>query len=79
MYANNLINDTDKDGIPGTDEFGADAEKKQKRRSPVVYVVKELGNDSTKCPGEGFKWRGNEGPETGKGSWVKDHEKMQQE
>jgi RHS repeat-associated protein len=49
-----------------------DIEKDEKRKKPP-YCGQELGNDSTKCPGEGFEWKGNGGPETGRGSWVKGH------
>ncbi len=33
------------------------------------YDGTELGNDPTKCPGEGFEWRGKGNPTSGKGSW----------
>ncbi len=45
-------------------------EKKKKREKPP-YDGQELGSDPTKCPGEGFEWKGNGAPGTGKGSWSK--------
>ena len=30
----------------------------------------DLGLDPTKCPGEGFKWKGKGSPESGEGAWV---------
>jgi RHS repeat-associated protein len=33
------------------------------------YNGKDLGLDPTKCPGEGFEWRGKSDPKSGKGSW----------
>lgn len=36
--------------------------------------------DSSKCPGEGFEWRGSGDPESGNGNWVRgkrpNHERM---
>lgn len=45
-------------------------ETDEKKKKPP-YCGQELGNDPTKCPGEGFEWKGKGGPETGKGNWVK--------
>ena len=46
----------------------------EKVEEPAVeappYDGKELGEDPTKCPGEGFVWRGSGPPSSGKGSWV---------
>ncbi len=47
-------------------------EEKKKGKKPP-YSEEKLGDDPTKCPGEGFEWRGSGDPETGRGSWVKDH------
>ena len=47
------------------------AEEKKEEKPP--YCGEKLGDDPTKCPGEGFEWRGSGDPETGRGSWVKDH------
>ncbi|MFI0436149.1 MAG: hypothetical protein ACH350_10600, partial [Parachlamydiaceae bacterium] len=47
-------------------------EEEKKNRKPPPYCGEKLGKDPTKCPGEGFKWKGKGGPETGKGNWVKD-------
>lgn len=44
-----------------------DAEKKKK----PPYSGEELGGDPTKCPGEGFEWKGNGPPGSKEGSWVK--------
>ncbi|MCB1073763.1 MAG: hypothetical protein KDK96_11790, partial [Chlamydiia bacterium] len=33
------------------------------------YNGKELGNDPTKPPAEGFEWRGRGDPQSGKGNW----------
>jgi hypothetical protein len=33
------------------------------------YDGQELGTDPTKCPGEGFEWRGKGTPESGQGGW----------
>ncbi|MFI0436054.1 MAG: hypothetical protein ACH350_10110, partial [Parachlamydiaceae bacterium] len=46
-------------------------EEEKKNRKPPPYCGEKLGKDPTKCPGEGFKWKGKGGPETGKGNWVK--------
>jgi len=35
------------------------------------YDGQILGNDPTKSPGEGFEWKGNGKPGSGKGSWVR--------
>ena len=44
-------------------------EKKKEEKNKPRFDGKELGNDPTKCPGEGFEWRGNSDPKTGKGAW----------
>lgn len=44
-------------------------DEQEKDRPP--YCGQKLGDDATKCPGEGFKWRGQGSPESGLGSWVK--------
>lgn len=31
----------------------------------------DLGYDPTKCPGEGYVWKGKGTPQSGKGSWVR--------
>ena len=36
---------------------------------PPPYDGKILGEDPSKCPGEGFEWRGHGPPESGKGGW----------
>jgi RHS repeat-associated protein len=38
-------------------------------RKKPKFCGKELGDDSTKCPGEGFEWRGRGDPKSGKGRW----------
>jgi len=45
-----------------------DMAKKEKK---PPYDGKELGDDPTKCPGEGFEWKGKGNPGSGQGSWVK--------
>ncbi len=42
----------------------------EEQRKPP-HSGKELGDDSTKCPGEGYVWKGNGPPESGCGNWVK--------
>ncbi|MBS0649770.1 MAG: hypothetical protein JSR93_01285, partial [Verrucomicrobia bacterium] len=44
-----------------------DTEKKKK----PPYQGDELGDDPTKCPGEGFEWKGKGAPGSREGSWVK--------
>ena len=51
------------------EEEGRASEEKEEKKPP--HSRKELGGDSTKCPGEGYEWRGSEPPESGLGSWVK--------
>lgn len=48
-------------------------EKKKKRdlEDKPPYDGQSLGNDPSKCPGEGFEWKGTDKPGTGYGSWVK--------
>jgi len=36
------------------------------------YDGRELGIDPTRCPGEGFEWRGRGSPNSGRGSWHND-------
>ena len=66
VYASNHIDTTEEEEFETKEEI-SQPEKKKKPR----YCGKELGNDPTKCPGEGFQWKGNGEPGTGKGSWVK--------
>ncbi|MCH9617248.1 MAG: hypothetical protein SP4CHLAM5_07710 [Chlamydiia bacterium] len=42
----------------------------QKKHGKPPFSWKDLGDDPSKCPGEGFEWYGNGSPETGKGNWV---------
>lgn len=37
-------------------------------KSPPYSGV-DLGDDATKCPGEGFEWKGKGEPGNGEGSW----------
>ena len=41
--------------------------KKKKKEPP--YSGRDLGEDPTKSPGEGFEWKGRGDPESGKGNW----------
>lgn len=56
-----------------------ETEKQSNEKRKPKYDGKELGTDTTKCPGEGFEWKGRGRPETGNGSWVKDHRLPTQE
>lgn len=42
------------------------------------YTWDDLGDDSSKCPGEGFEWRGKSDAKDGEGNWIK-HKKPKQE
>jgi RHS repeat-associated protein len=65
------VNEPDPIDNPEDDEEEQLAQDNRKKKPR--YCGSELGNDPTRRPGEGFEWRGRGGPETGKGSWVKDH------
>ncbi len=39
-------------------------------KKPPRFNGEELGSDASKCPGEGFEWRGKGSPESGKGNWL---------
>lgn len=56
-----------------TKSANVDDQKETKKKKPP-YSGEELGNDPTKCPGEGFKWKGKGAPESGQGSWVKEND-----
>lgn len=43
-------------------------EEEVKEKEPP-YKGDVLGDDPTKCPGEGFEWKGKGSPESGLGSW----------
>ena len=36
------------------------------------YTWDDLGDDSSKCPDEGFEWRGRSDPKDGKGNWYRE-------
>jgi RHS repeat-associated protein len=47
-------------------------DKKNKKNDPTEkprYSGEELGTDPTKCPDEGFEWKGKGNPESGEGAW----------
>lgn len=39
------------------------------------YDGRDLGNDPTKCPEDGFEWKGKGSPESGQGSWYNEGKK----
>jgi hypothetical protein len=43
---------------------------KEATKKPPRFNGKDLGLDPSKCPEEGFEWRGKGAPESGKGNWV---------
>ncbi len=68
MYANNQINQRDTDNVLEEDlEEHKSPQVKGKKRPP--YCGQALGSNSTKCPGEGFEWKGKGNPESGRGAW----------
>lgn len=52
-------------------EEDAEARQKDEKKKKPPYEGKELGDDPTKCPGEGFEWKGKGKPGSNQGSWVK--------
>ena len=68
-YVGGMINDyrMHKDDV----EESENEKSKDEKRPP--YCGQKLGDDATKCPGEGFEWKGKGSPTTGRGSWVKNH------
>jgi len=58
MYASNRI-----DGYEN-----ANGQEKVEEKKPR-FDGKDLGDDPTKCPSEGFKWKGKGNPESGRGAW----------
>lgn len=52
-----------------------DNQNQQGTRKKPKFCGKELGDDPTQCPGEGFEWRGNGSPKAGEGSWVRGNKK----
>jgi RHS repeat-associated protein len=72
----------DNTGIAGgiLDYAVGKSEDKKKKETPdpskkPPYDGKDLGTDPTKCPGEGFKWKGKGSSASGKGSWHNDKTK----
>lgn len=64
----------DRPQSPETTKQNEDEEEKrtgEKAPQAPPFNGSELGDDPTKCPGEGFEWRGNGPPSSGKGSWVR--------
>ena len=43
---------------------------REKKEEPP-YSWKDLGNDPSKCPDDGFVWKGKGKPQSGKGNWVR--------
>ena len=48
----------------------ANEEKEDQQRKKPRFDGKKLGEDPSKCPEEGFEWKGNGPPETRQGNWV---------
>ncbi len=46
-------------------------EKNDTKEKEPPFTWDDLGYDSSKCPGEGFVWKGRGTPESGKGNWVR--------
>jgi len=42
------------------------------------YTWEDLGDDPSKCPDEGFEWRGKGEPEDGKGNWIRGEKPFQE-
>lgn len=74
-WLDHRLNQVDIDQQEEVKEQSLQTEKKKK----PPYCGQKLGNDQTKCPGEGFEWKGNGTPETGFGSWVKNANRPTQE
>ena len=49
-------------------------EKAEEKEDRPPYCGKEIGENKSKPPAEGFAWRGRGSPESGKGAWVKNHD-----
>jgi RHS repeat-associated protein len=45
-------------------------QKHEDEKAPP-YTWDDLGDDPSKCPDEGFEWRGKGEPEDGKGNWIR--------
>jgi RHS repeat-associated protein len=41
----------------------------ESKKDEPPFNGKELGTDPTKCPGEGFVWKGKGNPKSGRGNW----------
>lgn len=54
-----------------SDVLAEEEKSTEEKKKKPPYNGQELGNDPTKCPGEGFKWKGKGKPGEGKGNWVK--------
>src|SRR5262249_23762121 len=65
-YLDRHINESSYD-IALSDQAVEEKEKKKPKKPP--YDGDKLGEDPSKCPGDGFKWKGKGSPESGKGSW----------
>lgn len=50
--------------------------QKQKESEPP-YTWDDLGDDPSKCPGEGFEWRGDSKPKDGLGNWIRGDKKIE--
>ena len=50
-------------------KYKSDSLWKEKTKKPPRFNGDGLGLDPSQCPGEGFEWRGNSPPESGKGNW----------
>ena len=58
----------DVNGRDGHSEIQPNSLQEGKQKNPP-YSGKKLGKDPTKCPGEGFEWKGQDPPGGKRGSW----------
>lgn len=57
------------DGYLAQKQLEADVEAETGKKRRPRFCGEKLGNDPTKCPEEGFEWRGKGTPESGRGNW----------
>ncbi|WP_068471246.1 polymorphic toxin type 37 domain-containing protein [Candidatus Protochlamydia phocaeensis] len=63
----------DLESVEGEEGFYKDKagkEDKEKEARKPKYDGRDLGNDPTKCPGEGFEWKGEGKPGSKEGNWA---------
>ncbi|MDR3624643.1 MAG: polymorphic toxin type 37 domain-containing protein, partial [Chlamydiales bacterium] len=54
---------------PQLSYYGSLHHSKNDVKKEPPYNGKDLGADSSKCPGEGFEWKGKDSPGGKRGSW----------